>query len=115
MTTVNITVANDADFYRTFQYCTVDTLVPIDISNSEMEMMLRRHASDKAAVLRLGTDTGEIQQIDPTNGIFTIRIEQVALERLGLGDFDQSLIMIRGPGKLRIWSGKLTNNAGPTR
>ena len=39
----------------------------------------------------------------------------VLLERLGLGDFEQSLIATRGGNKIRIWSGTLTNNAGATR
>ena len=82
-----------------------------------MQMMLRRQASDVTALLRLATDTGEIAIIDPVNGMFTVRIVQVTLEKLGLGDFDQSLILTdaTGIGKTPIWSGTLTNNAGPTR
>lgn len=114
MTTVNITVTNDADFYRTFQYITVAG-EPIDITGGEMEMMLRRRATDNVAVLRLGTDTGEIVLTDPFNGMFTIKITQDVLERLGLGDFDQSNILTRNGNKVRIWTGLLTNNAGPTR
>ena len=114
MTTVNITVTNDADFYRTFQYVHVDG-PPIDITDCTMEMMLRRHASDAAALLRLGTDTGEIVIIDAVNGKFTVKIAQDELERLGLGDFDHSNIMTNTVGKVKIWSGLLTNNAGPTR
>jgi hypothetical protein len=114
MTTVNITVTNDADFYRTFQYITIAG-EPINISGGEMEMMFRRHARDKAAVLRIGTDTGEIVLVDPVNGLFTIKIKQDTLEQLGLGDFDQSNILTRNGNKVRIWSGVLTNNAGPTR
>jgi len=114
VTTVNITVTNDADFYRTFQYITVAG-EPIDITGGEMEMMLRRRATDNVAVLRLGTDTGEIVLTDPFNGMFTIKITQDVLERLGLGDFDQSNILTRNGNKVRIWTGLLTNNAGPTR
>lgn len=117
MTTVNITVENDADFYRTFQYVVASSGNPIDITGYSLEMMLRRHASDATAVLRLGTDTGEITIIDAPNGMFTVRIVQDTLEHLGLGDFDHSLIMADASniGKTKIWSGTLTNTAGPTR
>jgi hypothetical protein len=114
MTTVNITVTNDADFYRTFQWITVAG-EPIDLTGGEMEMMLRRRATDNIALLRLGTDTGEIMFTDPVNGFFTVRITQDTLEKLGIGDFAQSNIMTRGGMKVRIWDGSLTNNAGPTR
>jgi hypothetical protein len=115
MTIVNITVSNDADFKRSFRYITVDG-DPIDMSGCTLEMMFRRHASDAAAVMRLGTDTGEIVYLDPVNGTFTITIEQDNLVRLGLGDFDQSNIMTDKTGaKIRIWSGTFTNNPGPTR
>ena len=114
MTTVNITTSNDADFYRTFIWQTVAG-APIDLTGGAMEMMLRRNATDNIALLRLGTDTGEIVFTDPINGTFTVQIVQWELERLGLGDFDQSNIYTRGGSKVRIWSGTLTNNAGPTR
>jgi hypothetical protein len=115
MTTVNITVENDADFYRVFQYVTASTGTPINMAGASLEMMLRRHAADLEALLRLGTDTGEIVLTDPANGFFTVMIRQDALARLGLGDFDQSNIMTQGGLKTKIWSGTLTNNAGPTR
>ncbi len=114
MATVNITTENDADFYRTFVWQTVDG-APIDMTGMALEMMLRRHATDETAVLRLGTDTGEIVLTDPVNGQFTLRITQDTLVRLGLGDFDQSNIATRNGYKVRIWSGALTNNAGATR
>jgi hypothetical protein len=114
MAIVNITVENDADFYRVFQYQTVAG-VPIDITGAALEMMLRRHAKDEAAVLRLATDTGEFVLTDPVNGKFSLRISQDTLEHLGLGDFDHSNIMTTAGYKTRIWSGLLTNNAGPTR
>jgi hypothetical protein len=114
MTTVNITVTNDADFYRTFQYITVGG-TPIDITDCAFEMKLRRHAADKAVVLRLGSDTGEIVVVDAINGIFTVKIPQDELERLGLGDYDHSNIMTNIIGKTKVWEGLLTNNAGPTR
>ena len=108
MAIVNITVENDADFYRTFQYVMASAGTPI-------EMMLRRHAQDAEALLRLATDTGEIVLIDPVNGLFTLLIRQDVLVRLGLGSYDHSNIMTQGGFKTKIWSGTLINNAGPTR
>ena len=116
MAIVNITVENDADFSRVFQYVTIDSGTPIDIGGSTFEMMLRRRAEDVAVLLRLGTDTGEIVIVDPLNGLFSVTIKQPVLERLGLGQFDQSNIMTTLAGaKVRIWSGTFQNNAGPTR
>jgi hypothetical protein len=114
MAIVNITCENDADFYRTFIWQTIDG-APIDLTGGMLEMMLRRHAADDTALLRLGSDTGEIVFTDPMHGQFTVRISQATLVRLGLGDFDQSNIFSRGGFKIRLWSGTLTNNAGATR
>jgi hypothetical protein len=114
MATVNITVTNDADFYRVFQYQTLSG-IPIDMTGVSLEMMLRRHAADIGTVLRLGTDTGELVLTDPVNGMFSLLIAQSTLEGLGLGDYDHSNIMTRAGYKTKIWSGVLTNNAGPTR
>jgi hypothetical protein len=114
MSVVNITVENDADFYRTFQYQTLSG-VPISIVGTTMQMMLRRHAADETALMRLGTDTGEIVIVDGANGLFSIRIAQLNLERLGLGLYAQSLIMTQGGFKRSIWTGSFTNNPGPTR
>ena len=114
MTTVNITVDNDADFYRVFQYQMVSG-TPIDIGGASFVMMLRRHAKDEAAQLRLGTDTGEIVIIDAANGKFSVYIAQETLERLGLGDFDHSNVMTRAGLKTNIWTGIFTNNPGAAR
>lgn len=115
MAIVNITTENDADFYRTFVWQTVAG-APINMTGMALEMMLRRHAEDVTAVLRLATDTGEIVLTDKVNGKFTVRITQDTLERLALGDFDQSNIATYSNGsKVRIWSGTFTNNAGATR
>jgi hypothetical protein len=88
---------------------------PINMSGASLEMMLRRHAEDVEALLRLATDTGEIVLTDPLHGLFTVMIRQDALARLGLGSFDHSNIMTQGGLKTKIWSGTLTNSAGPTR
>jgi hypothetical protein len=114
MATVNITVENDADFYRVFQYMTA-VGTPIDMTGASLEMMLRRHAEDVEAELRLGTDTGEIILLNPAGGLFSVRILQDTLARLGLGSHDQSMIMTLNGMKIKIWFGTLINNAGPTR
>ncbi|SRR5580765_2161590 len=113
--TVNITVNNDADFYRVFQYVVATTSDPIDITGARMWMMLRRHARDSVAVMRLGTDTGEIVITDAVNGKWTIFIPQEELERLGTGEFDHSLIMDWHGLKDDLWTGKFTNNPGASR
>jgi hypothetical protein len=114
MAIVNINTYNDADFNRTFIWQTVDG-APIDMTGGTLEMMLRRQAEDETALLRLATDTGEITLDNPIAGQFTVRISQDTLERLGLGDYDQSNIFTRDGNKVRIWSGTFTNNAGATR
>jgi len=114
MATVDITVTNDADFYRTFVWQTLDE-TPINLTGGVMEMMLRRHAKDDAAVMRLGSDTGEIVFTNAAAGQFTVRIAQIELERLPLGDFDHSNIFTLAGNKTRVWHGVLTNEAGPTR
>ena len=85
------------------------------MTGASLEMMLRRHAEDAEALLRLATDTGEMVLTDPLNGFFTLMIKQDVLARLGLGSFDHSNIMTQGGLKIKIWSGTFINNAGPTR
>lgn len=114
MAIVNITTQNDADFYRTFSWQTIDGAA-IDMTGGTMEMMLRRHAEDATAVLRLATDTGELKIINAVAGQFTLLITQDTLEHLGLGDFDHSNIFSRSGSKVRVWTGTLSNNPGPTR
>jgi hypothetical protein len=114
MSIVNITVENDADFYCVFNYQTVSA-VPIDITGASMVMMLRRHASDVTAELRLGTDTGEIVLVNPVIGQFSVRIMQATLVQLALGDFDHSNVMTSGGYKRSIWTGTFTNNPGASR
>src|SRR5262249_52872645 len=114
MAICNITVDNDADFYRVFQYQTQDG-TPIDITGAVLWMMLRRQAKDETAVLRLGTDTGEIVFIDATIGKWSIFIAQEELEKLGLGEYHQSLIMQAHGLKTGVWYGTFINNPGPSR
>lgn len=117
MTTVNITVDNDHDFYQVFQYVTADDpSVPIDLTGASMEMMLRRRAEDEAAYLRLSTEGGAIVIVGPAVGQFSVYIAQTALLRLSLGEYVHSLIVSLPDGrKLRVWSGTLILNAGATR
>lgn len=114
MATVNITVVNDADFERVFQYRTTDG-VPIDITGGTMVMMLRRNAQDDVALLRLAHDSGEFETLDGINGLFRLLIKQEDLERLGLGEYAQSNVMTLGARKRSIWTGMFTNNPGPSR
>jgi hypothetical protein len=114
MATVNITVENDADFYRSFAYQDISGN-PIDITGASMVMKLRRHAEDVTAFLTLSTDTGEIVITNAPQGTFTILIEQESLVELSLGAYEQSLIMTFNGIKKNIWTGLLTINPGPSR
>jgi len=114
MAIVNITVDNDADFYRVFRYQTISG-VPIDITGASLVMMLRRHAEDIAAVMKLSTDTGEMVITDAVNGMFSVRIPQPELERLATGDYAHSNVMTISGFKRSIWSGTFTNNPGASR
>ena len=115
MAIVDITVANDADFNRQFQYVQASDNSPIDLTGAALEMMLRANAADANVYLRLGTDTGEITLTDPVNGLFVVYISQATLAQLALGTYDHSNIMTLGGLKTRIWSGTFVINAGPTR
>jgi hypothetical protein len=112
--TVNITVENDADFYRVFQYAMTDG-TGINMVGATLEMMLRRRAEDAAVVLRLSSYTGDFVWVDIMTGQFSLYISQDVLAHLGLGDFAHSNIMTKDGLKTKIWSGTFTNNAGPTR
>lgn len=114
MATVNITVENDADFYRTFIWQDANG-VPIDLSNATFVMKARKNAVDATAYLVLATETGEIAILDGPNGQFSIRISQPRLLELSLGSYDQSLIVTMNTLKQRVWSGELTINPGPSR
>jgi hypothetical protein len=114
MAIVNITVENDADFYRSFVYQTMAG-VPIDLTGCDMVMKLRRHAEDATAFLTLSTETGEITITNGAGGQFTIMISQEDLLGLSLGSYDQSLILTINSIKKKIWSGSLVVEAGPSR
>ena len=114
MATVNITVDNDADFYRGFLYQTISG-DPVDLTGASFVMMLRRHAKDAVAYLSLTTANGEIVITDPPGGSFTIRITQQQLEELTLGSYDHSLVMTMGGVKQQLWSGTIIINPGPSR
>jgi hypothetical protein len=115
MAIVNITTQNDADFIRQFAYQTVSG-VPIDLTGNKLRMGVRRHAEDVAEQMLLTTENGGLEITDAVNGKFTVWIKQDDLERQQLGDYDHSLIRFPPTGmQLRIWSGLLTINAGPSR
>jgi hypothetical protein len=117
MAIVNITCENDADFYRQFAYQT--TLgVPIDLTGNTLRMGIRKHAADVEEELLLTTENGALAIVDATNGIFTVRIlSSQLLQQLAVGDYEHSLIRIItvSSERYRIWSGTLTNTAGPSR
>jgi hypothetical protein len=110
----NITVANDADFYRAFAYQNGDG-TPVDITGADLYMKVRRLATDSIAVLEISTDTGEIGITDSVNGLFSVMISQQVLVTLDLGNYQQSLIIVLNSIKIEMWSGSLTINAGPSR
>ena len=115
MAIVNITVENDADFYRQFAYQYVNSALPVDLTGNTMRMGVRKRAEDVTEQMLLTTENGGLQITDPANGLFTVRITQTQLLELPLGDFEHSLIRMTGGLQLRMWSGTLTNNAGPSR
>jgi hypothetical protein len=115
MAIVNITTENDADFIRSFAYQTLDGS-PIDLTGNQLRMGVRRRAEDVAEQLLLTTENGGLEITDPALGKFQIWITNEQLEALQLGDYEHSLIRIVPTGmQLRIWSGALTVNAGPSR
>jgi hypothetical protein len=113
--TVTITTENDADFERSFIY-QYSNGVPVDMTGASLRMMLRRHAEDVTALLKLTTPSSGLTIDDPTNGRFTVTITQAQLLELDPGQYDHSLIMTTPDGEqTRIWSGTLTNLEGPSR
>jgi hypothetical protein len=114
MAIVNITVENDADFYRQFAYQLVDG-TPIDLTGLTMLMGIRRLAADVTEEMELTTENGGLAITDPPNGKFTVLITQDQLVHLPLGDFEHSLILLNGSARYRMWSGALTINAGASR
>jgi hypothetical protein len=114
MAIVNITTQNDADFIRGFVYQTISG-TPIDLTGNTMWMGIRKHAADVAEQMLLTTENGGLQITDAPGGAFTVYIPQADLERLQVGDYDHSLVRSKSGMTLRIWSGVLTNNPGPSR
>lgn len=114
MAIVNITVENDADFYRQFLYQYTDGS-PIDLTGNTMKMGIRKRAEDVVEEMLLTTENGGLAITDAPNGAFTVRITQPQLGQLALGDYEHSLIRMTNGMFLRVWTGMLTNNAGPSR
>ncbi|UPK03090.1 hypothetical protein [Bradyrhizobium sp. 170] len=114
MAIVNFTVENDADFYRQFLYRYLDGS-PIDLTGNTMKMGIRKRAADAIEEMLLTTENGGLAIVDAALGKFTVRITQGQLAELPVGDYDHSLIRMAGGLHLRVWSGMLTNNAGPSR
>jgi hypothetical protein len=115
MAIVNITVENDADFFRQFLYQTVAG-TPIDLTGNTLRMGIRRRAEDVTEDMLLTTENGGLEIIDPPAGKFTVRITQDQLAHLPTGDYEHSLVRWIGTTqKYRVWSGYLINNAGASR
>lgn len=117
MAIVNITTQSDADFIRSFFYQYADSGDGVDLTGSKLRMGVRKHAEDISAVLLLTTENGGLQIVNPSVGNFVVWITRAQLERLPPGTYEHSLIRIPPTGDLhlRIWSGELTHNAGPSR
>lgn len=115
MAIVTITTNDDCDFNRVFLWETV-AAVAIDLTGKTLFMMLRDNAADITAVARFGSDTGEIIILAPaTAGKFQIVIPQATLARIGVGNFDHSLISQQGSAKTSVWTGTFIINPGPSR
>lgn len=115
MAIVNITVENDADFYRQFKYQTI-VGVPIDLTGNTLRMGIRKRAEDATEDMLLTTENGGLLLLDAAAGQFAVRITQDQLVHLPVGDYEHSLVRWIGTTqKYRIWSGYLINNAGASR
>ena len=115
MATVTITTHTDSDFFRGFIYQT-EAGTPIDMTGDKLRMGIRRRAEDATEEMLLTTENGALAITNPSGGRFTVGITQTQLLELGPGEYEHSLIRIRTNGqKLRMWSGTLFNNAGPSR
>jgi hypothetical protein len=122
MAIVTITCENDADFMRGFAYQTllsdgVTAGPPVDLTGNTLRMGVRHHAADIEEDLLLTTENGALTITDAVNGKFTVWITNEQLVQLPLGTYDHSLIrIVTATGlQLRIWSGTLTINPGPSR
>jgi hypothetical protein len=121
MAIVDITAENDADYIRGFQYLTLNpdgtNGPPVDLTGYTLRMGVRHNAEDIEEDLLLTTENGGITVTDAPNGKFTVWITNEQLLELQLATYEHSLIRIQtGVGiQLRIWSGTLTVNPGPSR
>jgi hypothetical protein len=117
MAIVNLTTESDADFMRGFLYQYKDSGQPVDLTGNVMKMGIRRQATDTTELLQLTTDNGGLIINSATVGYFTLWITLDQLLRLEPYTYVHSLIRIRPNDNLnlRVWSGTLTHNAGPSR
>jgi len=126
MAIVNLITYNDCDFYRGFTYMTqIKTTsgaiedFPFDLTGAKLRMGIRVNASDVEEPLLLTTENGGIIIDDVVNGVFHLNITQSQLLALPVGTYVHSLIRIYDdPDRTftyLIWTGTLTNNAGPSR
>jgi hypothetical protein len=120
MAICTITTENDADFIYSFKYQYVDAsgtvIGPVDLTGDTMRMGIRKNAADVTQIMVLTTENGGLTITDALNGAFMVTILKSELEGLLQFDtYDHSLIRFHGTQTLRIWSGTLTNTAGPSR
>ena len=114
MAKVNIVCENDADFIRGFIY-QYESGARVDLSGNKMRMGIRRRAEDIIEDLLLTTENGGVIITNASQGQFSVYITKTQLKELPIGDYEHSLVRIIDGTSLRIWSGTLTNNAGPSR
>jgi hypothetical protein len=119
MPVVDIVCENDSDFARGFSYMVLNTDgsdgPPIDLSGNTMRMGIRIHASDIMEELVLTTENNGIVISDALNGKFSIFIDQTQLLAMPTGNYQHSLIRMKGPNTFNVWTGSLTINPGPSR
>lgn len=120
--TVDISVENDSDFRHTFTYVEhvptspgVYTDTPIDLTGASLLMMLRANVNNAEVDLKLETPDKGITITDAVGGTFDVLITKDQLERLQVGNYEQSMILIQGTEKSRVWRGTFLLENGPSR
>lgn len=127
MAIVNLITQNDCDFFRGFSYVTsvtdpvtnITTTTPFDLTGADLQMGVRTTASDAQEPLFLSISNGGIIVNNAPGGLFTLNITQAQLLALPVGVYVHSLIRVYTypdrTFRYLVWTGSLTNNAGPSR
>ena len=113
---VNILTKSDADFRRTFVYKAAGG-APIDLTGSNLRMVVRKNAGDINAMIDVSINQGTIILEDAVNGRFTIAIPKASLMALPPDIYVHALVMVNSStgAVVKIWDGTLTHSAGPAR